>query len=228
MVTNVPSGTLTLAGGSLVLTSNLLVGSVGISTGQVSIVGGSLSLVGSGNPGYLAVSSGTVILDQGNVTTDLLLLTNAPGQFVFNGGVLQAKNAVVSNGSPFVVGDGVHAATFQLLGGTYLFADGLVISNNASVTGCGTIVGTISNFGTLSTNCLSTTVMITKTAKNGSTATFQFNTLAGSNHVLEYKNTLTDSFWNAILPGIVGNGSITNISDPNATTPSRFYRIHVQ
>src|SRR2546421_6714221 len=38
------------------------------------------------------------------------------------------------NSLPFVVGDGVHPATFQLLGGTYSFANGLVISNNATVT----------------------------------------------------------------------------------------------
>ena len=41
-VTNVPSGTLTLAGGSSVLTSNLVVGTASISTGHVSVVGGNL------------------------------------------------------------------------------------------------------------------------------------------------------------------------------------------
>ena len=136
VVTNVPSGILTLAGGSLVLTSNLLVGTAGISTGQVSVAGGSLDLLGSANPAYLAVSSGKVTIDQGNVTMDALILTNASGQFISNGGTLQSKSAVVSNGFPFVVGDGVHTATFQLLGGTYSFADGLVISSNAWVWSC--------------------------------------------------------------------------------------------
>src|SRR5262249_34556306 len=140
-------------GGSLLLTSNLLVGSAGISTGQVAMVGGNLSVVGNNNNGYLSVASGNFTLSQGNVVVDKLLLTNATGQFVFNGGTLQARNAQVANGAPFVVGDGVNAATLQLLGGVYSFANGLVITNNATVTGCGTIVGPISNFGTLATNC---------------------------------------------------------------------------
>ena len=37
-------------------------------------------------------------------------------------------------------------------GGTYVFADGLVISSNAKLTGCGTIIGTIVNNGTIATN----------------------------------------------------------------------------
>ena len=228
VVTNIPSGTLTLAGGSLVLTSNLLVGTSLISTGQVSIVGGNLTIAGSGNSGYLAVSSGAFTLSQGNVTTDGLFLTNNTGQFIFNGGTLQAKNGVVSNGLPFVVGDGVHPATFQLLGGTYSFANGLIISNNATVTGCGTIVGSISNFGTLATNCPPPAVKITAAKKTGSTATIFFTTLSGSNHVLEYKNSLTDAVWFAILPGVIGSGSVTNKADTNATVASRFYRVHLE
>jgi len=53
-VTNVPSGTLTMAGGSLILTSNLLVGTDSISTGHVSVAGGNLIVTGNGNSGYLA------------------------------------------------------------------------------------------------------------------------------------------------------------------------------
>jgi hypothetical protein len=115
-----------------------------------------------------------------------------------------------------------------LLGGTYSFANGLVISNNATVTGCGTILGTINNFGTLATNCASAGVTITAATKAGTTATVFFSTLNGSNHVLEYKSAITDPVWSAILPGVIGNGSITNKADTNATNASRFYRIHVQ
>jgi hypothetical protein len=167
-------------------------------------------------------------MSQGNVIADNLLLTNTTGQFLLNGGTLQAKNALIANGSPFVVGDGINPASLVLLGGVYTFADGLIISNNASVTGCGTIIGNISNYGTLATNCSSTAVTISRLTKTGSTATVFFNTLSGSNHVLEYKNSLMDTSWNAILPGIIGTGSITNTADTNATAPSRFYRIHLE
>ena len=227
-VTNVPSGTLTLAGGSLVLTSNLLVGTDSISTGQVSVAGGTLNIGGSGNAGYLAVGGGTFTLSQGSVLTGNLFLTNNGGQFLFNGGLLQAGNITVSNGAPFVVGDGVNPATLQLQGGTFFFANGLVISSNAIVKGCGTILGNISNLGTLSTNCGPTGVVITSATRTGSTVTVFFTTLSGSNHVLEYKNALNDASWSAILPPVIGNGSVKNMIDINATVPRRFYRIHVQ
>src|SRR5207244_6481076 len=118
--------------------------------------------------------------NRGTVLVDNLLLTNNTGQFVFNGGTLQARSAGISNGTPFVVGDGVHSATLQLLGGTYSFANGLVISSKATVTGCGTIVGTISNSGTLATNCPSAGVTITAITKSGGTAAVYFTTVAGS------------------------------------------------
>src|SRR5204863_9666624 len=108
------------------------------------------------------------------------------------------------------------------------FADGLTISSNASVTGCGTILGNINNSGTLATNCPSAGVTITALAKSGSTATAYFTTIAGSNHVLEFKNSLTDAVWTAILPGVIGNGGITNKADSTATPPRRFYRIHLE
>jgi T5SS/PEP-CTERM-associated repeat protein len=227
-VTNVPNGTLTLAGGSMVLTSNLLVGTDSISTGQVSVAGGNLTINSSGKSAYLAVGGGTFTLSQGSVVTDNLFLTNNGGQFLFNSGLLQAGNITVSNGAPFVVGDGVNPATLQLQGGTFFFANGLVISNNATVKGCGTILGNISNFGILATNCPPTGVVITSAARTGSTVTVFFTTLNGSNHVLEYKNALTDTGWTAILPGVIGTGGIASATDTSATVQRRFYRIHLQ
>lgn len=227
-VTNVPSGALTLAGGSLVLTSNLLVGTESISTGQVSVIGGALSIGGSGYAGYLAVGGGTFTLSQGNVVTGNLFLTNNGGQFLFNGGLLQAGNITVSNGAPFVVGDGVNPATLQLQGGTFFFANGLVISSNATVSGCGTILGNTSNFGSLATNCGPTGVVITSATRTASSVTVFFTTLNGSNHILEYKNALNDPAWTAILPGVVGDGGVASVTDNTATVPRRFYRVHLQ
>jgi len=199
-----------------------------MSTGQVSITGGNLSISGVGNSGYIAVASGTFTLDHGNVTTDALFLTNNTGQFNFKSGTLQAKNMTVANGSPFVIGDGVSQATLVLQGGTYSFANGLVISNNATVTGCGTILGTISNFGTLATNCAPAGVTITATTRTGGTNTIFFTTINSSNHVLEYKNTLNDLSWTALLPGVIGNGQVMSRMDTNAIVPTRFYRIHLE
>jgi len=226
-VTNSPSGSLILAGGSLQVSSSFLVGTESICTGQVSIVGGNLLITNSSNNGTLAVSSGTFNLTQGAVSVDKLLLTNATGQLVFSGGTVRAKSATVANGAPFVVGNGTTPATFQLMGGTYSFANGLVISSNAMVTGCGTIIGNITNFGTLATNC-TTSFSISSITMTANVARIFISTLAGSNYVLEYKNTLSETSWIPILPGVVGNGQVMFLSDTNANTATRFYRVRLQ
>jgi len=226
-VTNTPSGSLILAGGSLQLSSSFLVGSESISTGQVVVAGGNLIVTNGTNNGTLVVGSGVLSLSQGTVTADKLLLTNATGSLIFNGGMLRAKSASVANGAPFVVGNGTAPATFELLGGTYSFANGLVISSNGTVTGCGTIVGSISNFGTLATNC-TPTFTVSKITKTANTTQISFSTLTGSNYVLEYKNILSDASWIPLPPSVVGNGQVMSLSDTNASTPTRFYRVHLQ
>ncbi len=227
LVTNAPIGTLTIAGGVLELSSNLLVGTASISTGQVVVAGGSLAVGGGASPGYLSIASGSCSLSRGSIATDNLFLTNNTGQFVFNAGTLQAKNMTVSNSFPFVVGDGIEPATLQLQGGIYSFADGLVVASNAVITGCGTIRGSITNYGVIATNC-QPAISITSIAKTGPSVTLSFTTVNGSNHVVEYNNAVGTTNWTAILPGVIGNGGVMAETDTNATSPSRFYRIHLQ
>ena len=226
--TNGASGKVTFAGGNSLFASNFVIGFSGISTGQVVVSAGNLSVTNVTGSGILTVPSGTMTVLGGQIVADKLLLTNNSGRLLFNSGLIQTRSTTANNGLPFVVGDGTNATTLQLLGGVHTFANGLVISSNATVTGCGTIIGSISNFGTLATNCPPPSVNITAVTKTGSTATVFFTTIAGSNHVLEYKNSLTDSLWAAILPGVLGDGSITNKSDTNSTFATRFYHIHVQ
>jgi hypothetical protein len=120
----------------------------------------------------------------------------------------------------------VKGATLQLQGGTFSFANGLVISPNATVTGCGTVLGPITNNGTYSNPCQPVT--ITGITKLGSTATIFFTTHAGSNQVLEFKTNLVATNWSPILPGVLGNGNTMSKDDTNATNAARFYRIHLQ
>jgi hypothetical protein len=155
------------------------------------------------------------------------MVTNPDGQFTFNGGLLRAKNMTVANGAPFMIGDGVNPATLELQGGVYSFANGLVISPNATVTGCGTILGPITNNGTLATNC-GPGVAITSATKASDTVTVFFSTVAGSNHFLEFKTNLSAPAWSAILPAVVGNGTVMSKTDTTATNVARFYRIHLQ
>jgi hypothetical protein len=226
--TNAPQGTVNLPGGTILISSNVVIGTALVSTGQVNVSGGTLIVTNAVAGGSVTVDSGTFDLLQGMVIADQLRLTNSSGQFNFSGGVLELRNLTASNGAPFVMGDGVNAATLQLDGGTYVFSDGLVISSNATVTGCGTIIGTISNNGTLNTNCGPALPIISAITKSGNTATVFFPTVSGPTYSLEYKNTLVDPTWTPILPGFPGTGAPANLQDTNAIGSARFYRLHVQ
>ncbi len=120
--------------------------------------------------GDLHVRRGALTLNSGTVTVDSLIATNGASSVItFNGGKLQTKGTAVTNGQQFVVGDGVDAATFHLLGGTHSFANGLEISNNATLTGCGTISGSVlvDAGGTVLTDCGGTLTFTGAVTNNG-------------------------------------------------------------
>lgn len=225
--TNVPNGSLLLSGGTTLVSDSFIVGSDLLSTGQVVVAGGSLAITNDTDGGMLDIQNGTFEFDSGEITADVLLLTNPAAQMTFNSGALELKSAIVSNGVPFVVGDGVSSASLELLGGTCSFANGLVISSNATITGCGTILGDITNYGTIATNCGSA-VTITGIRKTDSSTELTFTTLTGANHLLQYNDALVPTNWTTIEPGIIGNGSVMTNYDTNAAAPARFYRIEVQ
>jgi T5SS/PEP-CTERM-associated repeat protein len=227
--TNAPQGNATFNGGITTVSSRLIIGSSLISTGQVNMSGGVLAVTNTLANGTIDVDSGKFSLTGGTLLADALVVTNSSTQMNFSSGTLQLGSLSVSNGLPFIVGDGVNPAVLQLQGGTYFFADSLVISSNATVTGCGTIIGATMNNGTLNLTCVqSTPVLISSIARSGNTATVSFSTTAGKTHLLEYKNALIDPAWTTILPGVVGNGTVTNLLDAAATNTTRFYRIRIQ
>lgn len=224
--TNAPTGTALLAGGTVLVSSNLSIGTTLLSTGQVVVAGGTLLVTNQTGTATLGAPSGSFTLTSGTVETDRLVLTNSLGQFSFAGGTLRARGATVANGSPFVVGDGVNPATLELLGGNYVFADTLVISQNATVTGCGTITGTVVNYGTLATNCTgAVSITITSITKTGDTASIVFTSTPNATYALEYKDDLTAPNWWLITPDVTATGPVTTNSDPNAISAARFYRI---
>jgi hypothetical protein len=151
-VTNA-SGLFTMTGGSLNLARSLLVGSPSNSAGQFSLSGGDITVTNSTATATVGIANGSVTLNAGTLATDSLTVTNTTAQFFFNGGTLSTKATTFANGAPFVVGDGSSAATLYLNGGTHFFPDGLVISSNAVLAGCGTIIGAVVNHGLIATNC---------------------------------------------------------------------------
>jgi T5SS/PEP-CTERM-associated repeat protein len=229
-ITNTAIGLLTMGGGQLMLSSRLSVGAPLLSTGQVSIAAGAIFVTNGSSSAFVSVPNGALTLNGGSITTDSLWLTNSTGTVVFNGGVLNTRNTTVANGAAFVVGNGITPATLYLNGGTHSFANGLTISPNATLAGCGTIIGPISNFGTIATNCSGGLVapQITALSRAGRTNVISFTTVTGQNYSLEFKNDLTNGTWTAIVPGTNGNAGVVSLTDTNATMPRRFYHVRSQ
>jgi fibronectin-binding autotransporter adhesin len=223
------SGVLNIANGNLLIASSLLVGSVTFSTGQVFITGGTIIVTNAGSSAFVNPASGSISLSAATLTVDHLLITNPAGTFIFAGGTVNTRNTTVANGAPFVVGDGVSAAVLHLNGGTHSFANGLVISSNATLSGCGTVIGAIINHGLIATNC-NTQVRpnIVAVGRTGTTATVTCSSVSGQVYTLQYKNALTDPTWTPITPGTSGTGANLRLVDPAATAPTRFYRVSAQ
>ncbi|MGD1087998.1 MAG: hypothetical protein ABR955_04650, partial [Verrucomicrobiota bacterium] len=125
----------------------------------LEIDGVNLSVTNALGTGVLDVR-GTLEFNYVLVAVDNLLLTNGANcTMIFNIGTFQAGNTVVSNGQPFVVGYGgldgsgdKYTANYILQGGTHSFNDGLVVSSNSLLSGCGTVNGAVTNYGTIYLN----------------------------------------------------------------------------
>lgn len=250
--TNTPSGVATFTGGTTLIASNLTVGTSLVSTGQVVVAGGVIIATNPAGTASLSVNQGAFTVNSGTVTANRVWLTNTAGQFALNGGLLQANAMTVGNGAPFVVGNGVNPAALQLENGIYNFANGLVIASNATLTGCGTVIGAVTNFGTIIANCPGQVLLfpgdvnnlgamyatnggslvipprITSLTKSGANATVNFSTMNGTNYVLEFNTNPASLAWSALPPAVLGNGGVKSKTDPTATNVMRGYRVRAQ
>jgi T5SS/PEP-CTERM-associated repeat protein len=143
---------LTVTDSGTVRATNAVIGfNAGVTGNQITVSGGNFIVTNSAGGGALDVRRGTLTLDSGTVTADRFYATNGASSVVsFNGGTLRSSGTTVSNNTQFIVGDGVQSATFDLLGGTHNFANGLLLSSNATLIGNGTMFGAATNFGGIS------------------------------------------------------------------------------
>ena len=130
---------------------NIFLGFNSTSSGNVlNVSGGNLYATNATSSGAVDVRRGTLTLNSGTVVVNQLYLTNnASSVMTFSAGLLQSGGSTVSNGVTFAVGDGVQSATLDLLGGTHRFASGLSISTNGNLIGNASIIGSVTNFGTI-------------------------------------------------------------------------------
>ena len=162
---------MTIAGGSMSVLSRLIVGHLSspLSTGVVWITGGQLtavnsySIIGNSGVGRMTISNGVVMvadvfvgnssnpgtltLAGGTLTLNNLVLPNPGSRFIFSGGWLNAQAVSNANGQIVTVGNSAAQSTLKLLGSISIFDKGLTISANATLTGSGTISGSVANFG---------------------------------------------------------------------------------
>jgi T5SS/PEP-CTERM-associated repeat protein len=101
-------GTFTMSGGTAMATS-MIVGTFGctVTNGVVQVINGNLYVTNAAHTAVLEVRNGVVVLSNGFVEIDWLVLTNACGRFVHAGGTLLLNNAPVLGASFSAVGDGI-------------------------------------------------------------------------------------------------------------------------
>jgi fibronectin-binding autotransporter adhesin len=123
---------------------------VGLNSGFENLLSVDNSTLTAMNPrgtAVLDIRRGSVVFSGGAITTDQLLITNgASSLFTFNAGTLNTRSATVANGARFVVGDGTSATAYRMSGlptSIHNFANGLMVANNAILSGNGTIDGIV-------------------------------------------------------------------------------------
>ncbi len=94
---------LVVSNGGSVFGSNVLVGRFS-SNNRVVVDGGTLRATNAGGTSVLEVRGGTNVLNAGLIDVDRLVLTNAQGQFEFNGGTLVSRGVFITNGADMIVG----------------------------------------------------------------------------------------------------------------------------
>jgi formylmethanofuran dehydrogenase subunit C len=84
--------------------------------------------------------------------------------------VFNTRSTTVNNAQTIFVGDGTNPATYHLLGGIHSFANNLRIRNNGTLSGCGTINGSVivDPGGTVLADCGGTLTFTGIVTNNGS------------------------------------------------------------
>ena len=216
------SGYLNLTNGGTLSANNISIGLLPPSPGNgcITINGGNLYATNSGGgtllvqSGTMAINSGTVVINQ-LVSTNFLNIVDTGGfrrlsPIAFSAGLLASGGATVSNGTAFVIGDGVQSATLDLFGGTHSFANDLLINTNATLTGTGAITGSITDYGLIAPG-------------NGLgviTDTGSLTLLTGSALTMELGGTNTWLYDQFDLTGTLTFAGTLNLSLVNGYTPT--------
>jgi len=190
----------------------------GQSASTLNVSDGTLCVTNGLGTGVLHVFEGTLSINDGTVTADQLTVSDDDGASTlsFASGLLASGGTFVTNGQNFVIGDGTDVATFHLAGGFHSFANGLLVDTNSSVTGCGTLDGSvvIDPDATVLANCGGTLTFTGIVTNNGT-----LRAINGS--ILEFYGPVVNNGLIDITGGttnfhntFVNNGSIISAASP--------------
>lgn len=114
---------------------------------SVTVAGGSLVVTNSLGGSLLEVRRGTLRLSAGLVIADTLVVTNGVDSVLqIEGGTLKVRRSVVGGGQPFTVGENSEA-TLRLDGGSNTFLSGLALASNGTLAGSGRLIGDVTSAG---------------------------------------------------------------------------------
>jgi T5SS/PEP-CTERM-associated repeat protein len=166
---------LILTNAGILVTPYLNVGGIGAGfppkySNSLVVDGSDLIVTNAGANAALVIHNGALTVNGGTIMVDNLLINNGSQSTVlFLAGAIDSKGSTIADSNQFVVGDGTHTTTYNLVGGVHSFMNGLQISANAILTGCGTIIGNVNNFGTLAVTCPGGTLTLAGIVTNSAT-----------------------------------------------------------
>jgi hypothetical protein len=117
---------------------------VSIQVGNAADIAGSLNTANSSTTGRLVVAGALTLT--GLLEANAVIVSSG-ASLDFLSGKLTASAMTDAASEPFVIGDGTDSATYVMQGGTHSFQKGLVISSNSVLLGCGTVSGSVTNYG---------------------------------------------------------------------------------
>lgn len=219
-------GTLEVSGGTLDMSSSTLY--VGREGNGTAIFSNGVSwveavIVAAGN-----TAAGTLQLRGGSLTAGQLLAERPAAQIQFSAGSLTITQATtVANGAAFVVGDGLRSATLQLDGGPHTFANGLIISANATLKGAGTVVGAITVLpgGSNQLGGAPASVSLTPVWRNGQFV-FSLPSEVGKAYDVLATTNLSAPSW-TLQTTLGGTGGVLNYTNTSASV-RRFFRVQIR
>jgi hypothetical protein len=224
-------GTLTSVGGTISVSSSLILGTFACdATGVVSVVGGNLYVTNATHSAVLEVRSGTVIVSGGTVEIDNLVITNACGHLMHTGGALSITTTNLGAGLD-ADSDGLPNDWEQAHGLNPLEATG---DNGASGDPDHDGFTNLQEYlaGTNPNDPASTPLRITSIAQQGDNVLLTWTTAGGKTNVVQATAGASGNYSNNFLdlsPMIIPSGGLTstNYLDTGGATnrPSRYYHV---